>query len=127
MSERYLVQRASGYVGNSVLWWRADRAGYTIDFDQAGRYSRREAEALTRDSNMADVMWPESVIEALATRHVDAQRMPIAGEEASGWRCRHCGHDTWKEVLDPFHDPRRPHSRTFAACARCFIRLDPQP
>lgn len=40
--ELYLI-KTDQFVGNEVLWWRANSAGYTTRFDEAGRYSEADA------------------------------------------------------------------------------------
>jgi hypothetical protein len=34
--------------GGQILWWRANRSGYTVDLGQAGLYSQSEAESISR-------------------------------------------------------------------------------
>lgn len=34
--------------GELALWWRPERRGYTVNIDQAGRYSAQEAESIAR-------------------------------------------------------------------------------
>lgn len=46
MDREYLIMFKDGPMGDNVLWWRPDRSGYTVDVDQAGRYSKAEAESI---------------------------------------------------------------------------------
>lgn len=74
----YLIQDSRSYVGNSILWWRPDGQGYTIDFDDAGRYTKERAFSQHR-SRKTDVPWKLSEIAPLVgPRPIDAQRLPRA-------------------------------------------------
>lgn len=74
--ELYLIQDSRGYVGNDVLWWRANKAGYTTSFDEAGRYSKEEAESIAK-SRSSDVPWKVSeILPLVGPRKVDMQWLP---------------------------------------------------
>lgn len=62
----YYVQDTRQVVGNCGLWWRAERAGYSCNLDEAGKYTGEEA-ARMRDT---DVAWPIAHVEANVVRHV---------------------------------------------------------
>ena len=64
----YYVQDSRDYVGNSMLWWRRNGAGYTTDISQAGQYAEKPGD---RDT---DILWPVEYINSIATLHVDHQR-----------------------------------------------------
>lgn len=44
-----------------ALWWRPERQGYTTDLQQAGRYSKEEAESIQRIRGL-DFPVPESAL-----------------------------------------------------------------
>ncbi len=71
----YFIQRTGHYWGNSVVWWRPKRAGYTCYLNDAGRYSEEDAQRIIRHSP-EEKMWPCHVIESLAKLTVDAEDMP---------------------------------------------------
>lgn len=74
--EGYYIQYTKQFVGNSVLWWRPNRGGYTSDIDQAGIYSAEEARRIERRRDGTDKAWPRSVIDRIISQHVDAQKLP---------------------------------------------------
>ena len=45
-----------------ALWWRPKSAGYTNNLEWAGRYGRGEAEAIVRNSDRGEEMWPVALI-----------------------------------------------------------------
>ena len=57
--EQYYIQ--NGYVGNALCWWRENSRGYTTNLEEAGKYSRKEADTMNRED---DVPWPCSYIDA---------------------------------------------------------------
>jgi hypothetical protein len=68
----YFIRDTRVTVGNSAMWWRPDRAGYTCSIDEAGRYEEQEALSIVRIRG-TDVPYPCEVIEPLTRRHVDVQ------------------------------------------------------
>jgi len=67
--ELYLIQCKSESAGNSVLWWKPDRLGYTGDLDKAGRYTKAEAESIERLRGEERKV-PEALALSLVKRHV---------------------------------------------------------
>lgn len=63
----YYIQDSRSYVGNSVLWWREGRAGYTTNLAEAMKVA---GDWKGRDT---DILWPVDEIDARATRQFDAQ------------------------------------------------------
>lgn len=55
-------------------WWRPGRWGYTDDLEQAGRYTRREAEAIVADANI--VQEHERALSLEAARRDGIPRRP---------------------------------------------------
>ena len=64
----YYVQDTRDFVGNSMLWWRPDGAGYTTDLSQAGQYNHKPT---NRDT---DILWPVGYINSIAQLSVDHQK-----------------------------------------------------
>lgn len=60
--------------GNLVWWWKANSQGYTTDLEQAGYYTKEQAEAITKAANIVkteDVMVPVEEARAVASMSVD--------------------------------------------------------
>lgn len=75
MSKTYFIQDTRSYVGNSVLWWRADGKGYTTDLEDAWEVDEDKACRIERNRE-TDKAWPADVARAAARTHVDVQRLP---------------------------------------------------
>lgn len=54
-SNEYYIQ--NGYVGNAILWWALDSAGYTTNITEAQRYSFEEMKDIVRQREQ-DIGWP---------------------------------------------------------------------
>lgn len=48
--EMYYI-RTRGYIGNGLIWWRPNSAGYTSDLRQAGKYTHDKAMSICRSSH----------------------------------------------------------------------------
>jgi len=59
--------------GNSAVWWRHNRQGYSSDLSQAGKYTREECDSLCRPG--IDRALPVEAVDALAAPHVDVQKL----------------------------------------------------
>lgn len=68
-NEEYLILDTRSTVGNCALWWGPDRSGYVCSIDEAGRYTKAEAERQAA-SRSTDVAVPLARAEQLAIRHV---------------------------------------------------------
>lgn len=72
-NDMYYVQRASSYVGNSVLWWAKDCCGYTCDIDKAHKFTKEDILKDFLNGREDDIIWSASHIDTKIKRHVDAQ------------------------------------------------------
>lgn len=73
-SQLYYIEDTRQVVGNCVLWWGKDRAGYFCALDDAGLYSGMEAaDIVGLRSEKTDVAWPRELVEASAVRHVRSE------------------------------------------------------
>lgn len=53
VEQMYYLLRDGHVVGNSLMWWRENGAGYTTDLDDAGKFTAREAKARERSGAKA--------------------------------------------------------------------------
>ena len=74
----YYVQDTRSFVGNCPMWWGKDFRGYVTRMDEAGRYTRAEAERICKRDT--DKMWPCHMIDPLRRPTIDFQHLPT--EEA---------------------------------------------
>lgn len=70
--ELFYIQDTRNYVGNSVLWWRENGAGYTTNLDEALKVPRKRALQMQLD-RASDRAWPCEKVDKLATRQFDMQ------------------------------------------------------
>lgn len=73
--EKFYIRDTRQCVGNCLLWWRKGGSGYTTDLDEAGQYSKEEAEKICKNRS-TDIMYPVGVMIKISERHVDHQRIP---------------------------------------------------
>lgn len=73
MSEQlFYLQDSRGYVGNDVLWWAKNGAGYTTDLNKAEVYSFEKAQA-QHNCRETDIPWPKEYIDQRTRPAVDMQ------------------------------------------------------
>lgn len=77
--EQYLIWDTRSCVGNSILWWGPKRSGYTTNVDEAGRYSKDEADHIHRH-RPTDRPVELSIVETCITRHVTGDALRNALE-----------------------------------------------
>lgn len=70
MAEKLYYIRVLGFNGDSLLWWRPNRRGYTADLNMAGKYTKTEAEEIVSMRPPEDIAYPVDVVDAIAVRHV---------------------------------------------------------
>lgn len=71
-SEEYYLQ-VRGYAGNSLLWWRKGRCGYTADIKQAEVFTREAAFAQAKMRPTEDFPWRKDYIDERLQHHVNAE------------------------------------------------------
>ena len=71
-SSHYIVTRRHGMIGDSMLFWRPNGAGYTTNIDEAGVYDFEEADRLCKGVHHEDVAIPCFMIPPRAQRHLHA-------------------------------------------------------
>jgi hypothetical protein len=71
-SGRYYIQCVRTWQGDSIVWWCADRTGYTFRIDKAGTYNEEEARHIERIRG-EELAVPVEIAERAATRHVTGQ------------------------------------------------------
>lgn len=72
-SDRYYIQDSRTFVGNCVVFWGPNGAGYTCHLDNAGIYSLEEARS--RTERESDLFIPVEDIQPIASLMVDMQRL----------------------------------------------------
>lgn len=83
-NETYLVWNGQ-YVGNSLLFWREGKAGYTTDIAKAHHFSYEEALLIQNGSDQASKMIPYSHLKMIVTGQVHADHLDrsLIGKEVS--------------------------------------------
>jgi hypothetical protein len=76
----FYIQDTRQYVGNSVLWWRVNGAGYTTELEEAGEYPEDEARRIEANRS-TDKAWPCEAVRACASTHVRGERLREAVQE----------------------------------------------
>lgn len=102
---------------HGCLWWGPNRSSYVFNLGQAGRYSKAEAESLTRGSADAVVAVPCIEVDQLAQRfvpdkHIEAFRKLARACDVHGCR-EHVSDDNARcakcvagDACSTVHDPR---------------------
>lgn len=71
-NDLYYMQ-VTGHCGNSLLWWRNGRHGYTLDIQQAHVFTRDEAMRQHRTRPTEDFPWRKDYIDAHIQHHVHCE------------------------------------------------------
>lgn len=66
-------KKTSGVVGNSMLFWRENGQGYTVNLDDAWKVTKTEADIICKARPKEDFPIPYAKLNELAKRHVDVQ------------------------------------------------------
>jgi hypothetical protein len=72
---KYYIQRhASGFVGNSFVWWRKGGNGYTCNIDEAEIFDGDDPkfQGIAKDGTKYTA-WAQDYIDGIAHRHADVQ------------------------------------------------------
>jgi len=76
----YLQTR--GHVGNSYLWWKRGRHGYTTDVAQAEVFTKEQAFAQAKVRPTEDFPWRKAYIDAHVTRQINSEHVSRKHEGA---------------------------------------------
>ncbi len=66
--EAYFIQDSRQVIGNCILWWAHEGAGYTCDLAQAGVFSGNDA----ANQRETDIPWPVEHTRKAVVHHVRA-------------------------------------------------------
>lgn len=69
----YYLQVKGSYSGNSLVWWRSGRHGYTSDIQQAHVFTRAEAFGQAKVRPDLDIPWRKAYIDARLQHHVNCE------------------------------------------------------
>ncbi len=72
-TEELFYIQAENYVGNSMIWWGPNYEGYTTKIDQAGKYTKVDADQICSNPGRADIAWSVEYINGIAEKHIDMQ------------------------------------------------------
>lgn len=71
--EDLYYMQVKGYCGNSLLWWKHGRHGYTCDIKQAHVFNYDEAMGQHRVRPDQDFPWRKAYIDANLQHHVSSE------------------------------------------------------
>lgn len=71
-SDLYYMQ-VTGHCGNSLLWWRSGKHGYTLDIQKAHVWTRDEAMRQHKSRPTEDFPWRKDYIDARLQHHVHCE------------------------------------------------------
>lgn len=71
-NDLYYMQ-VTGHCGNSLLWWRKGKHGYTLDIQKAHVFSREEAMRQHKMRPTEDFPWRKEYIDANVQLHVNVE------------------------------------------------------
>jgi len=71
----YYLQDKRQYVGNCVLWYRKNGAGYTCNLNEAEIFSSEDADWFVNQSPEKYIKRDKKGMDDIATMHVDMQKL----------------------------------------------------
>ncbi|WP_137923907.1 hypothetical protein [Cupriavidus sp. 2SB] len=98
-TDLYYLQDSRSHVGNDMLWWCPNGAGYTTDLRKAAVYTREEAQA-KHDSRATDIPWPKAYIDGKTRPAVDMQYVRRAEALANTGIVLKKPEPIWREVIN---------------------------
>jgi len=66
-----------GFCGDCLLFWRANRCGYTTDLRQALKVGPAEADKICSSRIGEDIPWPVNQLDAVAEMHINSEHPEI--------------------------------------------------
>lgn len=72
-AELFYLQNTKSYAYDYMLFWAHNFSGYTYSLDDAGLYTRKEAESQCRSRPDEDVMWREADVVDVSNRAVSIE------------------------------------------------------
>ncbi len=60
--DKYYI-RTKGYIGNGLVWWRPNKAGYTSDLEKAGTYTYEQASQICKNTHGDNLAYKCSTID----------------------------------------------------------------
>lgn len=59
----YIQNKAAGYLGNAIIFWAKDRAGYTSDLNKSHKFTEEEAKQICNGNPEKNKAWPVDYID----------------------------------------------------------------
>ena len=72
----------TGFSGNSLLWWREGKSGYTSDVQHAHVFTKAEAFGQAKTRPGVDLPWRKDYIDAHLEFHVNNEKVSRKDEGA---------------------------------------------
>jgi hypothetical protein len=103
--EHYLILCYDHSTDTVAFWRTPERRGYTDDLEDAGTYSKEEAEPMVREANLSgainEIAVPVSALRLLATRMI----LNSIGCDKSARKVLHFYHGSNRRILKSFEQP----------------------
>lgn len=81
-NDLYYLQ-VHGYSGNSLLWWKKGRCGYTTDVRNAEVFTREQAFAQAEVRPDEDTPWRKDYIDSRVEHSVNSEKVSRRDERAA--------------------------------------------
>ena len=82
--KKYVIL-TGGFIGDSHLFWRKGKAGYTSDINQAHLFTKEESESLNKSQHGRDEIYPFEDMKSISQSHVTQSSLNkyLKGKEVS--------------------------------------------